>query len=139
MKLPALWIAAEGSFAVTDEPLTSCSWAAYRHGFFAGLRFLDAAGDFWVVSEAVPDRPPSHLDRLLNRKLKVQLRLSGPEQRPLGEVAELLCACVDRDPGDLYSQFVEPDELKALFRSARSVAELLHHARTLGAAPERET
>jgi hypothetical protein len=128
-----LWISVEGSFAVTDEPLTSCPYVAYRNGFFRGLRFLDAAGDSWVVSEVIFERPPNIFDRLPNRKLRVELRLPGPEKRPLSEIAELLCACVDWDPGDIYTQFVDPEELKSLFRSARSVHELLHHARTLGA------
>ena len=132
MKLPALWIAAEGTFQVTDEPLTSCSYVAYRNGFFRNLCLVDAAGDCWVVTDAALERTPNLLDRLLNRGLKVELRLSGPERRPLSEIAEKLCACVDRHPGDVCSQFVEPDQLKRLFRSAQSSEELLHHARMLG-------
>ena len=139
MRLPALWIAVEGSFGVSDEPLTQCSCVAYRNGFFQGLRFLDAGGDSWVVSEAIFERQPGILDRLLNRKLKVELRLSGPEHRPLSDIAEMLCTCVDRDPGDVYTQFVNQEELKGLFRSAKSVQELLHLTRTLGADLDEES
>ena len=43
----------------------------------------------------------------------------------LAEIAEVLCSCVDRDPDDLYDQFVTHDELKALFRGATSPPELM--------------
>ena len=132
MRVPALWIATEGSFEVMDEPLTWCSYAAYRNGYFQGLQVLDAAGDLWRVKDAILERQPTVLDRLLNRRLKVEVRLAGPERHPPSKLAELLCACVDRDPGDVYNQVVEHEELKRLFRSATSVAELLHHARNLG-------
>jgi len=134
--MPALWIAREGSFDVRDEPATTCSWVAYRNGYFNGLQILDSAGDSWLVTRALPKRPPTLLDKLLNRQIDVELDLSGPELRPLSVVAEQLCACVDRDPGDVYCQFVEHDELKRLFRSARSVEELLLHARSLGCGSE---
>jgi hypothetical protein len=131
VRLPALWIAEEGSFGVTDEPLTRCSYFAYRRGFWQGLRFLDADGRSWIVQEAVVTRRPRLLDRLLNRSIGVSLRLSGPLQLPLPDVIELLCSCLERDPDEVYDQFSSRDELKALFRSARTVPELLHHARTL--------
>ena len=136
MRLPALWVAREGSFEVAEEPVTACSWVAYRNGFFRGLRFLDSAGDSWQVKEAVPKRAPRLLDKLLNRQIEMDVQLSGPERRPISDVAEELCACVDRDPGDVYCQFVGHDELKRLFRSASSVDELLEHARRLGQTPK---
>jgi hypothetical protein len=62
----------------------------------------------------------------------MELRMSPPHQPALAEIAEVLCSCIDRDPDDLYDQFVTHDELKALFRAATSAPELIEKARTLG-------
>jgi len=139
MKHPVLWIAREGSFGVIDTLMKDGSIAAYRNGFFEGLRFFDSSGSVWEVGAAVPKRKPGALDRLLNRRVEMDLRIEPSRQPALAEVAELLCSCVDRDPGDLYDQFVTRDELKILFRSAASAPELIKRARTLGEEDDRET
>jgi hypothetical protein len=132
MEFPAVWIAEEGSFGVIDAPMESASFVAYRNGFFDGLRFFDSSGTEWVVVGAAPGRKPTWLVRLLNRRIPVTLEMAAPRRPDLADVAERLCACVDRDPDDLYGQFMGQDELKAYFRGATSPAELIHRARTLG-------
>jgi len=62
--------------------------------------------------------------------------MQPPRQPTLAEVAERLCSCVDRDPSDLYDQFVSRDELEALFRKAASTPELIAVARNLGEGSE---
>lgn len=136
MKFPAVWVAREGSFGVVDAPLTTGSFVAYRNGFFTGLRFFDSSGTEWQVEAAQPKHKPGALDRLLNRTVEMDLRMSPPRQPALAEIAEVLCSCVDRDPDDLYDQFVTHDELKALFRGATSPPELIEKARSLGEGSE---
>jgi hypothetical protein len=112
--------------------MTGGSFVALRNGFFEGLRFFDSAGVEWKVAAAVPRRKPGIVDKLLNRRVEMDLRMEPPREPALGEVAELLCSCVDRDPDDLYDQFVTHDELKSLFRAASSAPQLIEHARNLG-------
>lgn len=133
MEFPALWIAREGSFGVIDEPLDSASYVGYRNGFFTGLRFFDVSGILWEVLDAVPERPFGLLDRMLNRRVAMNVRVDDPTRLPLAEIVDQLCPCIDGDPDDLYDQFVGREELKARFRTAVSPAELIRHARTLGA------
>src|SRR5688500_16892211 len=128
MMFPAIWIAREGSFGVIDRPMDGGSYLAYRRGFFEGLRFFDVSGSEWAVVAALPTRQPGPLARLLNRRIELDIRLGPPTQPPLSEVADSLCSCVDRDPGDLYDQFVTHDELKVLFRAATSAADLVRRA-----------
>lgn len=132
MRFPALWVAKEGSFGVIETPMREGSCLAFRNRFFEGLRFFDSAGAGWEVEVALPKRKPNVLDKLLNRKLEVELRLGPPRQPQVAEVAELLCSCVDREPDDLYDQFVTHDELKTLFRGASSTPELIQLAGSLG-------
>jgi hypothetical protein len=132
MKFPVLWIAKEGSFGVIHAPMKDGSFVAYRNGFFDGLRFFDSSGTEWEVRAAVPKRKPGALDRLLNRRIGMELQIGPPRQPALAEVAELLCSCVDRDPDDIYDQFVTHDELKAHFRAAASAPELIERAGNLG-------
>ena len=132
LKFPAVWIASEGSFGVTDEPLAHGSFLAFRNGFFDGLRFFDSSGTEWVVERAVPSSAPGILDRILNRRLQVELRFAPPCRASVNDIAERLCACIDRDPDDLYDQFVTHQELKAMLGATASPAELIERARTLG-------
>lgn len=133
MKFPALWIAREGSFGVIDEPLDNASYVGYRNGFFTGLRFFDVSGALWEVLDAVPERPFGLLDRMLNRRVGMHVRVGDPTRPPVAEIVDQLCACIDGDPGDLYDQFVSREELKARFRTSASPAEVIRHARDLGA------
>lgn len=132
MKYPALWIANEGSFGVADTPLRDTNWRGFHSGFFDGLRFFDSAGTEWVVERAVRTSAPGIFDRILNRRMQVELQFAPPRQASLAEVAEHLCSCVDRDPADLFDQFVTHAELKGMFRSAISADQLIQLARTLG-------
>jgi hypothetical protein len=132
LKFPALWIANEGSFGVTDKPLVEGSFLAFRNGFFHGLCFFDSSGTEWIVERAVPASAPAILDRILNRRLRLELRFVLSRRASVAEIAERLCSCVDRDPDDLYDQFVTHRELKASFRAATAPAELIERARTLG-------
>lgn len=139
MEFPALWIAREGSFGVIDAPMNGGSFSAYRKGFFDGLKFFDSSGKTWEVETAVLKRKPSVVDRLLNRRVALDLQMRPPCQPALVSIAELLCSCVDRDPDDLYDQFVSHEKLKALFRTAVSAPGLIQLARTLGERDDAES
>jgi hypothetical protein len=132
MEFPAVWIANEGSFGVTDKPLAQGSFVAFQNGFFDGLCFFDSSGTEWVVERAVPRSTPGIFDRVLNRRLQVELHFAPPRQTSVSEFAERLCSCIDRDPDDLYDQFVPHQQLKTMFRAATTPAELIELARTLG-------
>ena len=132
MRFPAVWVANEATFGVTDTPMVSGTTVAYRNGFWNGLRFFDTDGQEWRVVEATPDRAPSVIDRLLNRAIRMSLRFAGPRACPVQEVAEILCGCLDQAVGDLYTQALTRDELKAYFRTAPSLSELMQRVRTLG-------
>ena len=138
MKYPAIWIAKEGSIGAIDEPMTSCSWLGYKKGFFRDLLFYDSAGDAWRVEEVILKRRPNILDRILNRKLHFDMRTSGPEKCGLRDMADQLCNHLGKDPGDLYCQFLEHEELKRLFRSAETPEKLIHYVQTLGSNVEEE-
>lgn len=133
MKFPALWIAREGSFGVIDEPLDGATYVGFRNGFFTGLRFFDVSGTVWEVLDAVPERPFGLLDRILSRRVAMNVKVGDPTRLPLSEIVDQLCACIDGDPDDLYDQSVSREELKARFRTSTSPAELIRHARNLGA------
>jgi hypothetical protein len=132
LKFPAVWIANEGSFGVIDKPIVDGSFLAFRNGFFDGLCLFDSSGTEWVAERAVPRSAPGILDRILNRRLQVDLRFGLSRQASVAETAERLCSCVDRDADDLYDQFITHQELKAMFRAATTPAELIEWARTLG-------
>jgi hypothetical protein len=138
MKYPAIWIAKEGSMGVTDEPMTSCSWIGYKNGFFRDLLFYDSGGEVWRAEEVILKRTPSFLDRILNRKLHFELRISGPEKPRINDIADQLCNNVDNNSDDIYNQFVEHDKLKYLFRSAETPEKLIHFVKTLGSEMEED-
>lgn len=112
----------------------NASVAAIRNGFFEGIRFFDTSGTEWRVESAVPQHRPGILDRVFNRTLTVDLQIGVQGSPAVADVAQDLCNCVDRDPDDLYDQFVSHIELKEMFRAAASAPELIELARTLGEA-----
>ncbi len=71
---------------------------------------------------------------MFNRTLTVDLQIGVQGSPAVADVAQDLCNCIDRDPDDLYDQFVSHIELKEMFRAAASAPELIELARTLGEA-----
>jgi hypothetical protein len=132
MKYPAIWIAKEGSMGVIDEPMTSCSWVGYKNGFFRDLLFYDSVGEAWRVEEVILKRSPRFLDRIFNRKLHFEMRISGLGKPRINDIADQLCNIVDKATDDIYNQFVEHDKLKYLFCSAETPEVLIHYVHTLG-------
>ena len=60
------------------------------------------------------------------------VRYAEPRPYDLAELKRELTALIDRDPDDLYDQFVTHDELKGLVSRAATRAELFRVAETLG-------
>ena len=133
MKLtfPAIAVSPDDPFLVVDALPTESNVRALRNGYFSGMYFFDMTGARWPVASL--DASPGLLDRLLNRRVPVQIVLGEPSSVDVATVARELCALVDRDPDDVYDQFVSHDELKRMFTSSASAAELIAAARTLGA------
>jgi hypothetical protein len=131
-RYPAIAICPDDSFVVvrSEADLEAASPAAIRSGCFARLYLFDSDGARWRVArfEMTDARPRSPFGRLVG----VRLTFEAPEQPLISDVVEDLCRLVDGDPDDLYGQFVDPDELKRLFRSAPTAAALVTVASTLG-------
>jgi hypothetical protein len=132
MKYPAILIGKDGSIEVIDEPMKSCSWLGFKNGYFNDLLMFDSNGESWKVDEVVIIGKPSFIDKTFNRKLNIKLSLNGPIKYNINNIAAKLCECVDKDPGDLYCQYVEHEVLKSLFRSSVNPSMLINHARNLG-------
>ena len=132
MNYPAILIGKDGSIEVIDEPIKSCSWIGFKNGYFNDLLMFDSNGESWKVDGVVITKKPSIIDKTLNRKINIVLNLNGPIRININDIATKLCECVDKDPDDLYCQFVEHEELKSLFRSSGSPSMLINHARNLG-------
>lgn len=131
MTYPALWVASDGSFGVTDEPLVEAAYVVFQRGFFDGLRFFDASGREWLVESAALASPPGVLDKALDRRVHVNVQLSSPRPASVVDMAELLCTCVDRVADDLRDRINNLDTLKASIRVATTPAELIERVRRL--------
>lgn len=69
------------SFLVSDslDELAFCSTVGWRNGYYDDLGLFDSAGTYWSVIASV-DKEPTMLDRLVNRRLAVQLTLDEMER-----------------------------------------------------------
>ena len=129
---PVIAISPGDSFLVMNSPDWRCSRGGWQSGYFEGLVLFDSAGRLWKT-DATLERPFSFIDRIFSRVLPVRLKYGHPQDGKTADVTAMLNALVDGDPDDLYDQFVSHDELKTLFREAKSPAEIISIARTLGA------
>src|SRR5262245_57070999 len=120
---PALAIAWDSVMPV-NAVQDRCSVVAWRRGYFRGLFYFDSNGLIWRVVEATPRTQPSLVQRLLNSKLRVDLRLDSPEHANLDEIKGRLVQIIDQDPDDLYDQFVSHEELKSMIRRSTTAAEI---------------
>jgi hypothetical protein len=130
LEFPALAISRNETFLVVDAVPTSGTAKALRSGYFHRLAFLDREGRIWPVLRVHP-REATLLDRILNRAIPLTLFLGPPEVSVVADIAEHLCALVDRDPDDLFRQRTPPSELKTRFREAMSARELIDVAAEL--------
>ena len=129
---PALAVSPENSFIVIDEAPTLCNYLGWRKGYYNGLLLYDSIGRLWRVARSTPTKPPGLLTRLLNRRMEVQLDYDEPVSDGLSEVSELVAQLIDDDPDDLYDRFVTHDELKSMFRAAKTPADFIGLAKNLG-------
>jgi len=129
---PALAVSPENSFMVVDKAPTLCNYLGWRKGYYDGLLLYDSIGRLWRVASSTPTKPPGLLTRLLNRHMEVQLDYDEPVSDGLNEVVELVAHLIDDDSDDLYDQFVTHDELKTMFRSARTPTDIIGLAKNLG-------
>ncbi len=137
--LPAVAVSRGDSFLVVRalDLLHRCSRVALVNGYYTDLVLYDAAGQAWQVIDATPARRLTGLGRWLartvyNPRVAVSVRYAEPRPYDLAELKHELTALIDRDPDDLYDQFVTHDELKGLVSRAATLAELFRVAETLG-------
>ena len=133
IRFPAIEIS--NVFGVVLRLADSGSALAWRKGFFNDLAYFDSDGKLWCVT-AVPTRPTTLLDRLLNSQIKATLTWVQFKGSAMDETKRRLCALIENDPDDLYDQFVAHDDLKKLIMAAMTPAELLKVAESLGAESE---
>ncbi len=133
IRFPAIAISVGDSFFVVSslEELTICSTLAWRNGYYENLALFDSAGIYWPLLAHV-QRPPNLLDRLLNRKLQVEVAAAEPLADGLSRAVSEICELVDQDPDDLYDSYLSHAELKQRLRRIDSAAALIRLARTLG-------
>jgi hypothetical protein len=133
IRFPAIEIS--NTFNVVDCITESASTVAWRKGFFTDLAYFDSDGRLWQVT-AVPTRPATLLDRLLNSQIKATVTWVEFNGNGMAEAKRRLCAMIENDPDDLYDQFVEHDDFKTLIMAAATPAELIKLAKTRGAESE---
>ncbi|MBV9850335.1 MAG: hypothetical protein JO250_11720 [Armatimonadetes bacterium] len=133
LRFPVLAVSSD-SFIVFKQlsELSTCTRFALENGYYRGLILLDSAGIFWVVKDAAPVHAPSFLDRLLGRRISIQLDIGPPQQASLSSIIKKVCEVIDNDPDDVYDQFVTHEELKEKLRGCRSAEELIRVSDTLG-------
>jgi hypothetical protein len=134
---PIVLIPSSDVFSVMEAPDWRCTTLGWRNGFFEDLQVFDSAGRLWPTSVQL-DRPIGVLDRLFNRKRRVQVSFDPPREEALPLVIPMLEKLVDRHPDGLYDQFLTHDELKARFRSAKTPVDLIELVRTLGGEDDSE-
>lgn len=130
IRFPAVAVSPGESFYVTSSIPAQASVKALRSCHFERLYLFDSSGHRWRVKSI--HASPSRLDRLLNRVVPVALSFDDAGPARAADVAEELCTILDRDPDDIYNQWISHDELKQRFRSCSSVVGLIELARTLG-------
>lgn len=133
IQFPAIEIS--NAFSVVDRIADSGSAQGWRNGFFKDLAYFDSAGRLWCVT-AVPTRPLTLLDRLLNSRINATLTWVQFKGDAMNEVKRRLCALIEGDASDLYDQFVDQNDFKKLIMAAGTSAELIKLAQTLGADSE---
>jgi hypothetical protein len=131
---PSLHVCPGDSFLVppTDPARIRNSPLGLSSDYYRRLLIFDGSGRTWRVEDVRTDRGVTFLDRLLRKTLNARLVCRAAPDVEMQQVVDELCSIVDSDSDDLYNQFVSHNELKRLFRSARSPGELIEVARRLG-------
>lgn len=122
------------SFLVSDslDELAVCSTEGWRKGYYDDFGLFDSVGSYWSVKASV-EKEPTMLDRLINRRLTVQLTLDELEQGATTRAVRAICNLIDSGPDDLCCQLMEPSELKQRFLGVSDPSALIDLALTLGA------
>ena len=129
--LPALLLAAD-TFQVVNSLIVS-SAGPQSDAWLRACRLFDSAGAAWEIAELCPSPVAPPAKRLFGKTLhSVELVVAGAKPYDVSALAVQLCALVDRDPDDLYSQWVPHDRLKELLRGASTPAGLVQTAARLG-------
>jgi hypothetical protein len=131
---PAIAVSRRDSFLVVDsiDNLTTCSTSGWRNGYYNELGLFDSEGSYWPIQASI-NNPPNILDRLLNRRIAVDLAAGEPELDSADRIVRFICDLIDNDPDDLYCQFISHAELKEKFRTSADPRLLVELAGTLGA------
>jgi hypothetical protein len=122
-------------FNVVEKASDRATTAAWRNGFYKDLAYFDSDGRLWCA-QAIPERHPALLDRLLNSRIKATLIFTEQHLDPMQHAKLRLCGMIENDPDDRYDQFVHSDDLKKLVMSAGSAPQLIEVARSRGAGSE---
>ncbi len=125
VKFPAIEISESLGFFVVNKLADSCNALGWRNGYFRGLAYLDSDGYWWPVVEAKLPKPISALDRVLNRNLKVSLKLGDPVPDGVALAKTRMIKMLDLDPDDIYDQFLTHEELKKHIMDAKGPSELI--------------
>ena len=112
---PALAVAHDSVLAVSALQ-EECSARAWRRGYFKDLFYYDSNGMIWRVAHAAPVTEPSLVQRALNARLRIDLRLEAPEQASIDAIKSLLTEIIEEAPDDVYHQAVSHEELKAMIQ-----------------------
>lgn len=129
IRFPAIELS--NTFAIADRVADSATAAAWRNGFFNRLAYFDSEGRLWDV-HAVPQRPMTMLDRLLNSRIAATVTFTQAGGDGMAQAKRRICEMIDDDPGDLYDQFITRDELKRQIMAAATPQELMSIVQSMG-------
>jgi hypothetical protein len=105
--------------------------SAFADGCYAGTWWYDATGGVWTVADARLKKPPSLLDRVLQRSVGVELAFGPRAEGDLAEALNRIGEVLRSDNGFCDELKIPLLEVRALFERARTTAELAAVARRI--------
>lgn len=133
MDFPVIALPQNDAIEVCDQLPRSCSYLALQKEYFTSLSYFDSTGRLWPVSSIVLEKQPSFLGKLFNFEIPISIEIGEPINNSLDVAKKIICTLIDKDPDDLYDQFVSHEELKGLVKEAHSPTELIQAIGSLGA------
>jgi hypothetical protein len=125
---PALIIADDGWIDLWSEPqqiFTASAIATYNK---RSVVIYDTQNQAWQVEQIVPGKKMSMIDRILNRKLQVQVKVKPIDSKAFPAIVNALDKAIGADD-DILTQDTDANVLRAAVRKADSFKTLIQALR----------